>query len=173
MSTKNMFHVIEQDELRSLLNDSILLGSMDTYNEPGMKEIPVFRSEIKLPNFVGKEWCNPKKVEVHVLIGKEYKSYFLFVLRNKYGRELKLALPMEDNVMMLPVIQMSKEIRFTSEEKRLTTKGDRKKAIAIVPLRNEAHEVFKYGLALFLDKSGMLNPNQSEAVAVKDGNHAQ
>lgn len=161
---KQLFHTVNEAKLQDLVKGSILLDEVITYSENGVREIPAFTLAIPVPGFDARRWNNPKRAVLHVVIGKAHKSYFVFLLENKYGEKLKLALPMEDHAANIPVPFMASEIRFAKNEPKYENKGDRQKNIFRVPLNGELREVYRYGMVLFMDKHGVLENADSQAL---------
>lgn len=150
--------------MKDLVDGAYLLDDVITFNEQGVTDIPAFTLAVKIPGFDARRWHKPAKAVLHVLIAKTYKSYFVFHLHNKYGETLKLALPMEDHAALLPVPYMSSELRIARFEPVYAHKGDRQKNIFTIPLTGEMREVYRYGMVLFMDKHGILDNADSEAL---------
>lgn len=165
---KQLFHTVEEAKLKELVRHSYLLDEVISYNENGVKEIPAFTLALPILGFDARRWHKPKHVALHVVIGNETKSYFVFLLENKYGEKLKLALPMEDHATNLPVPYMSGELHIAKNEPKYATKGDRKKNIFTIPLSETLKEVYRYGMILFMDKHGILDNPDSQALSQQE-----
>lgn len=162
--TKQLFHTVEEHTFTDKLKNTLLLDELILYKDKGVKDIPLFCLTSPCAGFHPRDWNRPKDVSLHVLIGKEYKSYFIFIVTNKYGNTLSFALPMEDHSGSLPFPMMAGELRISFPSPSLHTKGDRKKNVCIIPLKGEVLEVYRYGLLLFMDKHGILNNKNSTEV---------
>jgi hypothetical protein len=165
---EQLFHTVEEEKLKDIVRGSYLLSDTIMYDEIGIKNIPAFVLEEDIKGFKSQRWHVQKDVVLHVAIGKEYKSYFVFIITNKHGEEMRFSLPMEDHAPHLPSIMMTGEVRIAKNNPKYETKGDRKKNIFTVKLSDEVREVFRYGLLLFMDKSGMLNRSDSKALTLEE-----
>lgn len=167
------FHTIKDEDIPNLLVGAEMLTEVDNYNENGMTNIPVFRLWHDYKGKLdGRRWKGAKVV-VHVILGKDSESFFLFILQNKHREELKIAFPAGSFATLIPLLLMTKELRFTTFQRDLSTKGAREKNIIKVKLQGESLQTYKYGAMLFMDMAGMLNHPESQVIKKEENEEAR
>ena len=95
-------------------------------------------------------------------IGNKDTSYIVFTVETKSSNTYKFALPLDNFPTLLPTITLAGEIRIAKHGAVLQNKGDKKKLVLTLSLKGKAHEACRYGIALFLDKVGLLKHPQTQ-----------